>query len=455
MRKDTVKEKPIETKMSLNLSRSLKLAEEASDFTPKGVPTGTWWDPHPFYVNGAKGARIFDIDGNEYLDYWCGAGPVILGHAHPEVSQAAIEAIQQGNLQFWLPTAVEVALARKLNEYIPCAEKVAFRTAGTDAISLAVRLARAYTGKSKIAKFEGGYQGWDDNIAVSNVPDPASAGSAARPKTVPDSAGIPSRGRASTIVLPYNNSQAVAARLEKERDRVACVVVEPMMHGNNLMPKPGFLEGLRQVCDSLGIVLVFDEIVTGFRHGLSGGQGVTGVTPDLGCFGKAMGNGYVIAAVCGRKELLSLMVPEGTVRMESTFSGNPLSTSASLKTLEILARPGFYERLFNLGGALREEINRAVQQLGVRVRCDGFGGVWCMYFSDKRPESYRDVMAYKECGGSQKDIAYRQHMLNHHIFILPQSVNRAYISGAHTEEDVQHTVDVTVAFLKEHKAALR
>ncbi len=435
----------------LSLKRSMELGEEASAYCPLGVPTGKWWAPRPFYVAKAKGSRIWDMDGNEYLDYWCGAGPLILGNAHPEVVQAAMDAIQLGNVQFALPHEKDVALAKKLTEYIPCAEKVALCVTGTDATGFAVRVARAYTGKTKVAKFDGGYQGWSDTIAVNY--DPSTYGS--NPKAVHESAGVPPEAIANTIVLPYNDIEGVATRLRQEKDKVACVVVEPMIHSSNLLPKAGFLEGLRQLCNELGVVLAFDEIVTGFRHGLSGGQGVVGVTPDIGAFGKAMASGYVIAAVCGKKALMSLVAPEGNVKIAGTFSGNALASSVALKTLEVLSRPGFYPQLFRKGERLRGEINEAIQRMRLKARCDGFGSVWCMYFSERQPQNQEDVVAYQKSGGAEMDNAYRQYLLENRVFIRPQTVNRAYISAAHTDEDIARTVEVTVEFLEKNAARLR
>lgn len=445
----------IQQTLNLDFTRSRQLAAEGSEFSPKGVPNCKWWLPEPFFVKGAEGSRIFDVDGNEYLDYWCGAGPLILGHNHPVVSKAAIDAIQQGNVQFCMPALQDVALARRLNEYIPCAERVVFCTTGTDATTIAVRIARAYTGKTKVAKFDGGNQGWSDALAVNNAPASHAAGQRAGPTAVPESAGVPPQAIADTVVLPYNDLDAVVHRLKVEREGLACVLVEPMIHGKNLLPVPGFLSGLRQACDDLGIVLVFDEIVTGFRHGLSGGQGVVGVTPDLAAFGKALASGFIISAVCGKKELMSLVAPEGNVQVAGTFGGNALSTSVALKTLDVLAQPGFYDRLFEKGDYLRNEINRAAEQLGVKAQCHGYGSVWCMYFSDRRPVNNSDVVRYLQEGGSKKDTAYRAYMLNHRIFIRPQAVNRAYISAAHTWEDIQRAVDITRDFLAENKSALK
>ena len=249
----------------LNLQRSQAMMEEASSFSPRGVPNCKWWTPDTFYVRSAKGSRIYDVDGNEYLDYWCGAGPHILGHAPSEVIGAVTEAINEGNIQFAMPNFRDVEVARKLTEFIPCAEKVALCVSGTDGLLYAIRLARAYTGKTKIVKFDGGYQGWADPLAVNSAPDSYDTGET---KYATDSAGVPPDNYSNTVILPYNDLETASTRLHHEHDQIAAVLVETMIHSSNLIARPDFLEGLRRICDELGIVLIFDEIVTGFRHGL-------------------------------------------------------------------------------------------------------------------------------------------------------------------------------------------
>ena len=432
----------------LNLKKSTALKSYAASFSPNGVPTGK---PSPFYVDGGKGSKIHDIDGNTYIDYWCGAGPVILGHAHPDVNKAVINAIESGNVQFSIPSSLETELMAKLVDHIPCAEKGILSTAGSDALAFAARIARTYTNKPRLAKFEGGYQGWSDELAVSNAPDLSKAGTKKQPNTVPDSAGINIDSNKQTLVLPYNDIATTELLLTKEKHSVSCVIIEPMIHGNNLMPAAGFLERLRDICSKLGIILIFDEIVTGFRHGLKGGQGEVNVTPDMGVFGKAMANGFIISAVCGKKELLSLVAPEGNVKTAGTFAGSALSCSAALATIKVLETPGFYDHLFYLGDSLRNGVNRSAQSLGVKANCYGYGSVWCMYFSDQPPNDYRDIAKYRSEGGMRKDEAFRNHMLEQGIFLRPQSVNRAYISAAHSENDIQKTIDIIASFLKKNK----
>ena len=444
----------LEVAFEVNNSRSQALFEEAREFTPAGSPNGRNVGTPPLYFHRAQGSRLFDTDANEYLDLWSAAGHIILGHGHPEVNQAAWEALQECGAQIGMPNTREIALARRLKDCIPCAEKVFFLNGGSDANGLAVRVARAATGRKKVIKFEGGLQGWADTLSASYAPPRSAAGEASAPNLVPETQGIPPEVFANTIPMTYNNLEALTSRVEQEKGDIAAILLEPMVHSVNLMPKPGYLEGVRKLCDAFGIVLIFDEVVTGFRHGLGGAQGVLGVTPDLGTFSKSMSNGFVISALCGKKEYMSLVGPEGPARMTLTFSGNALSTSAALKTTEILGRPGFYERLYKMGDTVRTELNRVIKDLGVRARCDGFGSVWLLYFDRQAPENYRDVLDYMESGGAEKDAAYRTYMVNHGIMVWPQKLNRCYFNASHTEEEVQRVVDVTVQFLKEHRQAL-
>ena len=440
------------TEDTLELQNSEALLKDASSFSPLGVPNCKWWAPDTFYIRRASGSRIFDVDGNEYLDFWCGAGPHILGHAPSEIIDGVVEAINEGNVQFAMPNFRDVEVARKLSEFIPCAEKVALCVSGTDGILYAVRLARAYTGKTKIVKFDGGYQGWADPVAVNNAPDSYNTGET---KYATDSAGIPPDAYGNTIILPYNDIETAAIALKHQQDEIAAVLVETMIHSSNLIARPDFLEGLRTICDELGIVLIFDEIVTGFRHGLGGGQAIYGVTPDLGVFGKAMASGYVIAAIVGKNKIMSLAAPEGTVRIAGTFGGNALGTAAALSTLKELARPGFYEYLYKLGDIVRNGINEAITERGLKARCDGFGSVWCMYFSEVQPQNHQDVVEYRQSGGAAMDQTYRAYMQRNGIFIRQQLVNRAYISAAHTEEDMYRAVEATAAFLDIHAEDLK
>lgn len=444
----------MDVEVTVDLTNSRKFLREALRYAPGGSPDGKWWEPDLIYARRASGCRLTDIDGNEFIDYYSGAGPIILGHAHPEVNRAVIDTIQEIGVQFALPHEVSIGLAKKLSECLPCAEMSVFCNAGTDTAHFAVRAARTFTGRPKIAKFEGGYQGWADPVAMSTNPQSSDFGSEDAPRTVSDTGGLPAEVLANTIVLPYNNLEATARRLEKEKDQIACLFVEPYIHGFGIAAKPGFLKGLRDLCDATKIPLIFDEIVTGFRHGLGGMQKIEGITPDMAIVGKAMANGFPISALVGKRKYMESLFPRGAAFFSGTFNGNPVSTAASLRTIEILERPGFYEQLYESGETLRVAINDAIGRLGIRAKCFGYGSVWYLYFDTKEPENYRDVYRYRQSGGNEKERAYRNHMLNRGVFIFPGRGTRAYISAAHTDRDIQITVDAAVDFLTLHQQEL-
>jgi glutamate-1-semialdehyde 2,1-aminomutase len=444
----------IETKIKVDLTNSRKFLQEARRVAPGGSPDGKWWEPDLIYAKRAKAGRLTDIDGNEFIDYYSGAGPIILGHSHPEVNQAVINTIQNVGVQFALPHEISIGLAKKLNECFPCAEMSVFCNAGTDTAHFAVRTARTFTGRPKIVKFEGGYQGWADPVAMSTNPQASDFGPETEPRTVADTGGLPAGVLENTIVLPYNNLEVAAQRLTKDRSQIACVFVEPYIHGFGIAAKPNFLKGLREICTSNDILLIFDEIVTGFRHGLGGMQKIENVIPDMTILGKAMANGYPISALSGKRKYMESLFPRGAAFFSGTFNGNPVSTAASMKTIEILARPGFYETLYKSGDNLRNGISDAIKRLNIKARCFGYGSVWYLYFDSAPPENYRDVYRYRHSGGSQKEDAYRKHMLNRGVFIFPGRGTRSYINAGHTDCDIQITVDAAVEFLAEHQSAL-
>ena len=448
-------ETTITVERRIKTSASKALYEEAREYAVGGVQgKGKWYAPHPLFIKRALGDRIWDVDGNEFIDYWGGAGPIIIGHSDPEVNAAVFETISECGTNYCQPHPREVELAKKLRELIPSAEQSGFCNAGSDALLYIIRLARAYTGRPKIVKFEGSYQGWSDSAAMSVFSRRENAGAAQRPATVPETAGLLPGVVENTIVLPYNNADVVADVVKEQKGQIAAILVEPMIASSNILAQEGFLQALRQICDANDILLVFDEVVTGFRHCLGGLQSLFNVTPDVSAFGKAMANGWFIAAVCGKKKYMSSFTPEGPVLINGTYNGSVANVAASLKTIEILSRPGFYEYLHAIGAQIRDGINAVIQEFGINAHCGGYGAVWCLSFSELPLVNYRDLLAIAANNGDAKNAAYRNWLLNHGIFLLPQKVNRGYLYAAHSVDDVQKTVDVTAAFLKEHRAAL-
>ena len=445
----------INVELKLNLSRSNAYFDDARRYSPGGAPDAKGWERDLFYIERAKGNRLWDLDGNEYIDYNAGAGPIILGHSDDELDDTVIETIRNVGVQVAQPHTLEVELTKKLREIIPGAEQSAFCNAGTDTLQYAVRMARTYTGRQKVVKFEGGYHGWADGLARSPNPGLDAAGPGSSPNAVADTSGVLPAILENTIVLPYNDLDAASERLEREKRDIACVIVEPIVHGHAILPRPGFLKGLQELCNSCDIPLVLDEIITGFRHDLGGLQKKWGIEADMAVYGKSMANGYVISAVTGKQKYMSTLSPEGPAFFSGTYNGNPVSSAATLKTIEILGRDGFYERLYRLGDLLRDGINQVIERLGVNAVCYGYGSTWGIFFDRTPPSNYRDVLYHSEAGGGEKGAAYTRHMLNHGIFIQPSRPARAYLYAAHTEDDVQRTVDAAAGFFTDHQAALR
>ena len=445
----------INVDLKLDLSRSNAYFNEARRYSPGGAPDAKGWERDLFYIERAKGNRLWDLDGNEYIDYNAGAGPIILGHSADELDEVVIETIRNVGVQVAQPHTLEVELTKKLREIIPGAEQSVFCNAGTDTLQYAVRMARTYTGRQKVVKFEGGYHGWADGLAISTNPSLDAAGPGSSPNAIPDTSGVLPAILENTIVLPYNDLDAASERLEREKRDIACVIVEPIVHGHAILPRPGFLKGLQELCNSCDIPLVLDEIITGFRHDLGGLQKKWGIEADMACYGKSMANGYVISAVTGKQKYMSTLSPDGPAFFSGTYNGNPVSSAATLKTIEILGRDGFYERLYGLGDLLRDGINQVIERLAVNAVCYGYGSTWGIFFDRTPPSNYRDVAFHNEAGGSAKGAAYARHMLNHGIFIQPSRPARAYLYAAHTEADVQRTVDAAASFFTDHQTALR
>jgi glutamate-1-semialdehyde 2,1-aminomutase len=319
-----------------------------------------------------------------------------------------------------------------------------------------VRVARAHTNRTKVLKFEGGYHGWHDYLLASVRPDPARVGPANAPNTVGVSAGALATTVDQIVVAPFNDRTAVESIIRREKHNLAAIVIEPVCHSAGcLIVKKEFLQFLRDICDRYGIVLIFDEVITGFRHHIGGAQAVLGVTPDLGVFGKAMANGYAISALAGKKEIMSLFAPEGPVFMSGTYMGHLLGVTAALETINILRDGTVHRRLWEMGNRVTSELNSVIDELELNAHCVNFGSIWCLYFT-RRVESYRDVLEMAaQHKGYYKDVAYRNTLLNNGIYIQPYYASRAFISAAHADQEIDKTIDVTRQFLTEHQDELR
>ena len=445
----------LEVKSTIKTENSAKLIEEARQFSPGGVQgQGRWYDPFPLFIKKTLGARIWDVDDNEYIDYHASYGPAVLGYNDPRVRAAVIETMETEGVLSATPHPKEVQLAKLFAEVVPCAEKtILCGGGGSDAVYNSVRVARAYTGKTKILKFEGGYHGWHDYLAVSVLPELANAGPAEDPNSVPVSAGSLKETVQQVVVAPFNNHEATERIIEREKDNLAAVMIEPGYSAGCPVINQDFLQLLRDLCDKHGIVLIFDEMITGFRTHIGGGQALLGVTPDLGIFGKAMCNGWPLSALAGKSEIMSLFTPEGPVFYSGTYTGHVLGVAASLKTIEILRDGEVHKKLWRLGNRITEGINAVIDELEVNARCHNFGSIWGIYFTREKPDNYRKIASMVRYDrGDPKGAALKTTLLNNGIFVTNSP--RGFVSAAHSDDDIDRTIDVIGGFFRRHREDL-
>ena len=384
---------------------------------------------NPVFFSRALGAYLFDADDRCYIDYVCSWGPAILGHAHPDVIREVQEAATLG-LSFGAPTEVEVEMAATVRRLVPSMDLVRMVSSGTEATMSAIRLARGHTGRDVLVKFEGCYHGHSDSLLVK-------AGSGALTLGVPSSAGVPASLAAHTVTLPYNDIEAVDAFFRERGHEVACVIVEPVAGNMNCIPPvPGFLQALRQVCDDSGAVLIFDEVMTGFRVALESAQGLYGVRPDLTTLGKVIGGGMPVGAFGGRRDIMEKIAPLGPVYQAGTLSGNPIAMRAGLKTLSLISQPGFHEQLSARARALCDGFEAAGRAAGVPVTTHQVGGMFGLFFSDKPVWSYADAMA---CDSAHFQRFFHA-MLDEGVYLAPSAFEAGFVSIAHTAADIDNTI---------------
>ncbi len=419
--------------------KSKKLFEEAERITPGGVHSGLrYFTPYPIFIEKASGSRIYDVDGNEYVDYHLAFGSVILGHSPEKVTRAVTAQLERGNV-YGLSNELEVEVAKKIIHHVPSAQMVKFCNTGTEATYHAIRVARAFTGKTKIIKFEGAYHGWHDYVNISVGPSLREAGLKESPTPVPNSKGIPRNVVENTIILPFNNIHVVEKTARKHEGEIAAVITEPIMHGNAccILPKKGYLKALRKICDRYNILYIFDEVVTGFRHGLGGAQKIFGVTPDITTLAKAMANGFPVASVCGKKEIMAMFSPSGEVDFGGTYNGNPISMAAALATIRELEAPEVYDHLFSLGSLARKRLGEVIGRLNIKAQVVGFGSIFQIAFTDNKIEDYRSVSALN----NQKYENFQRELMKRHVFIIPKANKRCHISAAHTINEMDLTIE--------------
>ncbi|QUN04974.1 glutamate-1-semialdehyde 2,1-aminomutase [Shewanella yunxiaonensis] len=416
------------------MTRSEDLFEQAKQTIPGGVNSpvrafngvgGT-----PLFIDKADGAYIYDADAKAYVDYVGSWGPMILGHNHPKIREAVLNAVANG-LSFGAPTALEVEMAQKVREMVPSIEQVRMVSSGTEATMSAIRLARGFTKRDKILKFEGCYHGHADCLLVK-------AGSGALTMGQPSSPGIPEDFAKHTLTAEYNNLDSVKALFEQYPDEIACIIVEPVAGNMNCVPpQPGFLQGLRAICDDYQALLIIDEVMTGFRVSKGGAQGYYGVTPDLTTLGKVIGGGMPVGAFGGRKDVMQYIAPTGPVYQAGTLSGNPIAMSAGLAQLEALCEPGIYEALAAKTKRVAEGIKAAAAKHGIAMAVNYVGGMFGLFFTDA-PEVTNFAQVTK-CNVEQFKVFYHG-MLNEGVYLAPSAFEAGFLSLAHGETEIEATL---------------
>jgi len=440
---------------------SRQMYEEARHYLAGGVPGGARYrKPHPLYLKEARGSRLWDIDGNEYIDLHFGAGPAILGHSSPPVMDAVRQQLDRGTIM-QIAGEFTVELAKKITQHMPGMELIRFVNSGSEAVHMVLRVARAYTGREKYAKFEGGYDGQLDNELISGG---VFSGPEDNPEPVPGCAGIPRSTLNDILILPWNNAEASIALIKKHAKELAAVLIEPMagIHLGGMTVEKSFMEALRKLTEQEGIALIFDEVITGFRLGLSGGYSLSGVIPDLRALGKIIGGGLPVGAYGGRKDIMEKVVTpldpaqakekalqRQKIFSSGTYSGNPITMVAGVATMRELEKPGFYERIDGYGERIRSSLRKIARDVGLDIQVIGVGSIFSVHFSDRPLRNIRDIMS------SDRETAGTFHvgLLANGIHVLENHV--AFTSGAHTDADIDRVLEVSeMVFgeIKKHQA---
>ena len=423
-------------------TRSEELYLAAQEVIAGGVNSGArgpqaGWVPGPPVVARGEGAYVWDVDGNRYCDYLLALGPMIHGHAHPAVTDAVTKAIHEIGTMFALPYEREAEAARKIVETVPSVELVRFGNSGTEVVLHATRLARAYTGRDLVVRFEGQYHGWADQLEWSHHPDLAKAGPRLRPIALPGTPGIPGVIGQTLAVLPWNDREAVEQLVAERGREIAAILTEPIMGNTGVIPpEPGYLQFLREITVANGIVLIFDEVITGFRVAPGGAQALYGVTPDLTTMAKALGGGFPVAAIGGRREIMDL-VSDGAVLHAGTYNANVVATAAASASLDVLAQPGTYERLFRLSQRLMAGFAEILGRAGAPVQVQGVGPMFQFWFSETPVRNYRDAAAHLN---SPKYAALARALHERGVMVHPSNIELWFVSTVHTDADIEATL---------------
>jgi glutamate-1-semialdehyde 2,1-aminomutase len=428
------------------MSASAALLDAAAEVIPGGVNTCRRRSEPRLCFRRGEGAYLEDVDGRRFVDYHAAYGAILLGHSHPAVVERVARAIQTTVLFGVGVTEAEVALARKIVEHVPSVEQVVVCNSGSEATYHAIRLARGVTGRELIVKFQGCYDGFHDYVLMNVLSAPEQVG-----RRDPHSAGMLDAAVDATLVCRYNDLEDVAATFERHAGEIAAVIVEPIAHNSpGLLPRPGFLEGLRDLCDRSGALLIFDEVITGFRHHIGGFQAVAGVLPDLTTMGKAIANGFPLAAIGGRRAHLERFTTraDGDVHFGGTYNGNAAAVEAGLATIEQLEDGRVHEHIYALGERMRSGLREVAARAGVPAVVGGYGSLFVLCFMDGPLETYDDVLR----NDTALFMRYRRELIKRGVFEMPESLGRSHISAAHTGDDVDRSLEAAEDALR---AAMR
>jgi len=437
-------------------TKSKALYAAAQDVIPGGVNSGArgpqaGWVPGPPVVDHGSGAYLWDVDGNRYCDYLLALGPMIHGHAHPAITEAVTRAIHEIGTMFALPYALEAEAARRITQTVPSVELVRFGNSGTEVVLHATRLARAFTGRDVVVRFEGQYHGWADQLEWSHHPDLAAAGSRERPRALPGTPGIPEVIGQTLAVLPWNDQGVVERLVAERRGEIAAILTEPIMGNTGVIPpRPGYLEFLREICTANGIVLIFDEVISGFRVAPGGAQAYYGVTPDLTTMAKALGGGFPVAAIGGRRDIMD-QVSDGQVLHAGTYNANTVGVAAAIASLELLTAPGVHQRLFSLSEQLMAGFGEILGRAGVPVQVQGVGPMFQFWFSETPVVDYRDAARHLN---SPKYAALALALHRRGVMVHPSNIELWFVSTVHTQADIDATLQAFEDAVDETRAVL-
>jgi glutamate-1-semialdehyde 2,1-aminomutase len=421
--------------------RSRKLFEEAKKHIPGGVnsPVRAFRSVggDPIFIKKARGSKIYDVDNKAYIDYVLSWGPMILGHAHPKVTASLKKAVADGT-SFGAPTELEVTLAKLVKKAFPSIEMVRMVSSGTEATMSAIRAARGFTGRDKILKFDGCYHGHADSLLVK-------AGSGVATFGLPDSPGVPADLARLTLTVAYNDLAAVRDMAVREGQRIACIIVEPVAGNMGCVPpEPGFLQGLREICDKYGIVLIFDEVMTGFRVAYGGAQQLYKIKPDLTCLGKVIGGGLPVGAYGGKLEIMQMISPIGPIYQAGTLSGNPLAMTAGIETLKALSKPGVYKKLEQMTADLEKGLSAVAAESGVSTTFNRVGSMFTCFFTDRKVKDFESAKTSDTALFGK----YFLSMLKNGVNLAPSQFEAAFMSMAHTKADINKTIEAARKSLK-------